>query len=163
MKPRAALPLRASPPGCRPPCRPPCWAKLLLIQLNPCFAEPLAQYASQMTSDVDVDEATCLGQDLQAAALIIAELFSAALAPEESDDSPPSSTTGALQRLLFEVFPGDLEGFKNYCLSDDRYGEFVDFMNMQNGAGWQLLSQLLSGQGSCRLVLETNSMFMGML
>lgn len=50
--------------------------------------------------------------DLQAAALVLFETFSAGLAMHKGG----AMTRPALQRLLFGVFAEDIAGFRNYCM-----------------------------------------------
>eukprot|EP00775_Hariotina_reticulata_P006747 gene6747-6967_t len=109
----------------------------------------------------DTDALQQRQEDLQAAALLLTEVFmvGAAAAGAEVMDVP------ALKRLLFDVFHEDLALFKEYCLQDaENFAGFVDFMDDRGGAGWDFLEQLLAGRtaagellGSCRFFARANS------
>jgi hypothetical protein len=83
--------------------------------------------------------------------LLLAELFmvGAARAGAQVMDVP------ALKRLLFDVFHEDIALFKEYCQQDaDNYAGFVEFMDANSGAGWELLSALLAGRTSAGELLR---------
>ncbi|XP_010245197.1 PREDICTED: uncharacterized protein LOC104588806 isoform X2 [Nelumbo nucifera] len=50
----------------------------------------------------------------------------------------------SLQRLLESTFKLDIEAVKEYCLADDRMLEAVKFLNLGDGAGWELLQAMLN-------------------
>ncbi|WIA19004.1 hypothetical protein OEZ85_003668 [Tetradesmus obliquus] len=96
-------------------------------------------------------------QDLQAAGLLLAEVFmvGAAAAGSEVLEVP------ALKRLLFDVFHEDIGLFKEYCLQDeDNFGGFVEFMDERDGSGWELLGQLLKGSQPAGQLLRTARFFL---
>jgi hypothetical protein len=109
----------------------------------------------------DTDALQQRQEDLQAAALLLTEVFmvGAAAAGAEVMDVP------ALKRLLFDVFHEDLSLFKEYCLQDaENFAGFVDFMDDRGGAGWDFLEKLLAGRtaagdllSSCRFFARANS------
>lgn len=45
----------------------------------------------------------------------------------------------SLQRLLESTFRLDLDATREYCLADDRLLEAIKFLDLGNGAGWELL------------------------
>jgi len=94
----------------------------------------------------DTDALQQRQEDLQAAALLLTEVFmvGAAAAGAEVMDVP------ALKRLLFDVFHEDLSLFKEYCLQDaESFTGFVEFMDDRGGAGWDFLEQVAGGQNCC--------------
>ncbi|XP_071707281.1 uncharacterized protein [Rutidosis leptorrhynchoides] len=50
----------------------------------------------------------------------------------------------SLQRLLESTFKLDLAATREYCLADDRYLEAVKFLDLGDGAGWELLQAMLN-------------------
>ncbi|RLM69917.1 uncharacterized protein C2845_PM17G10030 [Panicum miliaceum] len=45
----------------------------------------------------------------------------------------------SLQRLLESTFRHDIYAAREYCLADDRLSEAVNFLDLGDGAGWELL------------------------
>ncbi|XP_047321769.1 uncharacterized protein LOC124925736 [Impatiens glandulifera] len=50
----------------------------------------------------------------------------------------------SLQRLIESTFQLDLKAMREYCLADDQLLEAVKFLDMGNGAGWELLQAMLN-------------------
>ncbi|XP_074311720.1 uncharacterized protein LOC141647441 [Silene latifolia] len=50
----------------------------------------------------------------------------------------------SLQRLLESTFKLDLQAAREYCLADDRLLEAVKFLDLGDGAGWELLQAMLN-------------------
>ncbi|KAJ1390900.1 Protein kinase domain [Sesbania bispinosa] len=50
----------------------------------------------------------------------------------------------SLQRLLENTFRLDLEATREYCIADDRLVNAVKFLDLGNGAGWELLQAMLN-------------------
>lgn len=50
----------------------------------------------------------------------------------------------SLQRLFESTFRLDLEAAREYCEADDRLSEAVKFLDLGNGAGWELLQAMLN-------------------
>ncbi|XP_061354595.1 uncharacterized protein LOC133299169 [Gastrolobium bilobum] len=50
----------------------------------------------------------------------------------------------SLQRLLENTFQLDLEATREYCMADDRLVNAVEFLDLGNGAGWELLQAMLN-------------------
>lgn len=85
-------------------------------------------------------------------------LFAGALAAEkeQSEEQARVAMSGAgFQRLLLEVFSKDIDGFKQYCMDVEEWGEAVEFLDDVDGAGWDLLDMLLQGSSSCENLLES--------
>lgn len=75
---------------------------------------------------------------------------------EQSEEQAGVAMSGAgFQRLLLEVFRKDIDGFKQYCMDVEEWGEAVDFLDDVDGAGWDLLDMLLQGSSSCENLLES--------
>ncbi|RDX97131.1 hypothetical protein CR513_20135, partial [Mucuna pruriens] len=50
----------------------------------------------------------------------------------------------SLQRLLENTFQLDLEATREYCIADDRLVNAVQFLDLGDGAGWELLQAMLN-------------------
>ncbi|KAI3411309.1 Protein kinase domain-containing protein [Psidium guajava] len=60
----------------------------------------------------------------------------------------------SLQRLLENTFQLDIEATREYCLADDRLLEAVKFLDLGDGAGWELLQAMLNPDYRKRPVAE---------
>nr|GMD56599.1 Cyclin-dependent kinase [Ipomoea batatas] len=60
----------------------------------------------------------------------------------------------SLRRLLENTFQLDLEAIREYCLADDRLLEAVKFLDLGNGAGWELLQAMLDRDFRKRPIAE---------
>ncbi|XVE62284.1 hypothetical protein DITRI_Ditri06bG0105700 [Diplodiscus trichospermus] len=60
----------------------------------------------------------------------------------------------SLQRLLESAFKLDLMAAREYCLADDRLLEAVKFLDLGNGAGWELLQAMLNPDFRKRPIAE---------
>ncbi|KAL4443512.1 hypothetical protein ABPG75_011249 [Micractinium tetrahymenae] len=93
------------------------------------------------------DTPLALGQreDLRALAVVLLECMLSALAL-----SGPSQLTSAesIQRLLGEVFVWGVEDFRQYCQDEPDWQAAVELLSQDDGAGWQLLQQLVGGGSS---------------
>ncbi|RWR81036.1 Protein kinase domain-containing protein [Cinnamomum micranthum f. kanehirae] len=60
----------------------------------------------------------------------------------------------SLQRLFENTFLLDLEAAREYCQADDRLLEAVKFLDLGNGAGWELLQAMLNRDYRQRPIAE---------
>ncbi|XP_020085010.1 uncharacterized protein LOC109707893 [Ananas comosus] len=60
----------------------------------------------------------------------------------------------SLQRLLESTFQLDLDAAREYCLADDRLVEAVNFLDLGDGAGWELLKAMLNPDYRQRPIAE---------
>ncbi|XP_008800103.2 uncharacterized protein LOC103714586 [Phoenix dactylifera] len=60
----------------------------------------------------------------------------------------------SLQRLLESTFQLDLNAAREYCLADDRLVEAVKFLDLGDGAGWELLQAMLNPDYRRRPIAE---------
>ncbi|XP_031247311.1 uncharacterized protein LOC116105027 [Pistacia vera] len=60
----------------------------------------------------------------------------------------------SLQRLLESTFKLDLQATREYCLADDRLLEAVKFLDLGDGAGWELLQAMLNPDFRKRPIAE---------
>nr|XP_043631917.1 uncharacterized protein LOC122603308 [Erigeron canadensis] len=60
----------------------------------------------------------------------------------------------SLQRLLESTFKLDLAATREYCLADDRFLEAVKFLDLGDGAGWELLQAMLNPDFRNRPIAE---------
>ncbi|GAB4858164.1 hypothetical protein Ancab_009561 [Ancistrocladus abbreviatus] len=74
-----------------------------------------------------------IADDIYQAGLLFAYLAFVPLCEAGATDSL------SLQRLLESTFQLDLQAAREYCLADDRFLEAVKFLDLGDGAGWQLL------------------------
>lgn len=70
-------------------------------------------------------------------------------------DSDALLDTASLRRLIFDVFHEDPQQFRDYCLQDEGYQSFVDFLDQRDGSGWQLLKKLWQGDTPVRELLSS--------
>lgn len=61
----------------------------------------------------------------------------------------------SLQRLFESTFQLDLNAAREYCLADDRLLEAVNFLDLGDGAGWELLQAMLNPDYRQRPIAET--------
>ncbi|KAG2494844.1 hypothetical protein HYH03_007084 [Edaphochlamys debaryana] len=79
--------------------------------------------------------------DLQATALTLLEVFSAATATSPAGQLPRTSIT----RLLFEIYYDDVQGLRTFAEDDPNLARLVAFLDEGEGAGWDFLAQLTRG------------------
>lgn len=60
----------------------------------------------------------------------------------------------SLQRLVESTFKLDLAATREYCLADDRFLEAVKFLDLGDGAGWELLQAMLNPDFRNRPIAE---------
>jgi len=60
----------------------------------------------------------------------------------------------SLQRLLESTFRLDIYAAREYCLADDRLSEAVNFLDLGDGAGWELLQAMLNPDYRKRPIAE---------
>ncbi|XP_030935031.1 uncharacterized protein LOC115960331 isoform X1 [Quercus lobata] len=60
----------------------------------------------------------------------------------------------SLQRLLESTFKLDVEATREYCLADDRLLDAVKFLDLGDGAGWELLQAMLNPDFRKRPIAE---------
>ncbi|XP_030506838.2 uncharacterized protein LOC115721879 [Cannabis sativa] len=60
----------------------------------------------------------------------------------------------SLQRLIENTFQLDIEAIREYCLADDRLLEAVKFLDLGDGAGWELLQDMLNPDFRRRPIAE---------
>lgn len=105
--------------------------------------DPAALYPQPAPLATD-DTPLALGQrdDLRALAVVLLECIVSALAL-----NGPSQLTNAesLQRLLGEVFVWGVDDFRQYCQDEPDWQAAVELLSQDDGAGWQLLQELVSG------------------
>jgi hypothetical protein len=126
-------------------------------------APDLSRFQGGLLDGLDglpADERSCFAIDAQAAAVVLTELWSGALAPA---GAPPPQPAGgrraALQRLMLDVFSGDVEAFRQHCVADADAAAFVAFMDDAEGAGWALLRALLGARTPLSLVVADCPLF----
>ena len=71
------------------------------------------------------------------------------------DALSPSSDAAAIQRLVREVFVEDVASFRSYAENVYEWAEAVSFLDDVDGAGWDLLDDLMRAEQPCSNLLES--------
>ncbi|KAH9530777.1 hypothetical protein CY35_19G002700 [Sphagnum magellanicum] len=79
-----------------------------------------------------------IADDIYAGGLLLAYMVFVPFCEMGSIDGP------SLQRLLETTFRLDISAAREYCEADDRWVEAVRFLDLDDGAGWQLLQAMLN-------------------
>ncbi|GBG71482.1 hypothetical protein CBR_g8898 [Chara braunii] len=79
-----------------------------------------------------------IADDIYAAGLLVAYLAFIPFCEVGSIDGP------ALQKLLERTFRLDIAAARDYCAADDRWKDAVEFLDLGQGAGWNLLQAMLN-------------------
>ncbi|KAG6548408.1 hypothetical protein Mapa_009894 [Marchantia paleacea] len=79
-----------------------------------------------------------IADDIYAGGLLLAYMVFVPLCEPGSIDGP------SLQRLFENTFRLDVMAAREYCAADERWDEAVKFMDIDDGAGWQLLQAMLN-------------------
>ncbi|KAH8931045.1 hypothetical protein BDL97_19G001600 [Sphagnum fallax] len=79
-----------------------------------------------------------IADDIYAGGLFLAYMVFVPFCEMGSIDGP------SLQRLLETTFQLDISAAREYCEADDRWVEAVRFLDLDDGAGWQLLQAMLN-------------------
>ncbi|KAL3684942.1 hypothetical protein R1sor_002964 [Riccia sorocarpa] len=79
-----------------------------------------------------------IADDIYAGGLLLAYMVFVPLCEPGSIDGP------SLQRLFENTFRLDIMAAREYCAADDRWDKAVKFMDLDDGAGWQLLQAMMS-------------------
>ncbi|KAL3141611.1 hypothetical protein ABBQ32_004852 [Trebouxia sp. C0010 RCD-2024] len=93
---------------------------------------------------LDADHPLMLAQkeDLQALGGVFLELIFSSL----GSAGPSDSTSGpALQRLLVDVFKGNIDEFRRYCNQEPDWTDAMLLLDQWDGAGWNLIRDLAAG------------------
>jgi hypothetical protein len=142
------------------------WLAVLLAAVVPSSLPQLfqSQPFSAPVALEDTDAADRQRVDLQSAALLLVQVLvagTAAVPGAEAMQLMPDSI--GLQRLLFDVFHEEVEALREYCLGDEEvYGGFVELMDEQEGAGWEMLGELMHGRVAAGQLLQQSKFLQGL-
>eukprot|EP00250_Pteridium_aquilinum_P022724 c25611_g1_i1 orf=142-1485(+) len=89
-----------------------------------------------------------IADDIYAAGLLMAYMIFIPLCEAGSIDGP------SLQRLFETTFRLDLQAAREYCLADDNLVEAIKFLDLGDGAGWELLQAMLNADYRQRPIIE---------
>lgn len=89
-----------------------------------------------------------IADDIYAAGFLMAYMIFVPLCEPGSIDGP------SLQRLFESTFRLDFQAAREYCLADDRWSEAVKFLDLGDGAGWELLQAMLNPDYRQRPIVE---------
>ena len=89
-------------------------------------------------------EAFTMAEDLHALGFVfLALLFTTLSEPATLSAPMPPTDDDAWQRLFFEIFDKDMDNFRDYCANEEVWDNVVELLDRENGAGWDLLGDLL--------------------
>merc|ERR1712118_419162 len=97
------------------------------------------------------------GEDAYALGLTLAELFFSSLS--RSGPSERTSRSG-MQRLFYDVFQRDMKAARAFCAEDDDWHDVVEFLDLEDGQGWDLIGDLLSCQPNVEVAMSRSSEFL---
>lgn len=89
-----------------------------------------------------------IADDIYAAGLLMAYVVFVSFCKTGSIDGP------SLQRLFETTFRLDLQAAREYCMADDNWAEAVKFLDLGEGAGWELLQAMLNADYRQRPIAE---------
>ncbi|KAI5084689.1 hypothetical protein GOP47_0000858 [Adiantum capillus-veneris] len=89
-----------------------------------------------------------ISDDIYAAGLLMAYMIFVSFCKAGSIDGP------SLQRLFETTFRLDLQAAREYCLADDNWVEAIKFLDLGEGAGWELLQAMLNADYRQRPIAE---------
>ncbi|KAH7424410.1 hypothetical protein KP509_11G007400 [Ceratopteris richardii] len=89
-----------------------------------------------------------IADDIYAAGLLMAYIIFVSLCKSGSVDGP------SLQRLFESTFQLDLQAAREYCLADDNWIEAIKFLDLGDGAGWEVLQAMLNPDYRQRPIAE---------
>ncbi|KAH8970055.1 hypothetical protein BDL97_02G067000 [Sphagnum fallax] len=89
-----------------------------------------------------------IADDIYAGGLFLAYMVFVPFCEMGSIDGP------SLQRLLETTFRLDISAARKYCEANDRWVEAVRFLDLDDGAGWQLLQAMLNPDYRQRPIVE---------
>ena len=85
-----------------------------------------------------------MAEDLHALGFVfLALLFTTLSEPATLSAPMPPTDDDAWQRLFFEIFDKDMDNFRDYCANEEVWDNVVELLDRENGAGWDLLGDLL--------------------
>ena len=70
-------------------------------------------------------------------------LFTTLAEPATLSAPLPAADDDTWQRLFSEIFSKDMETFRDYCENEDVWGNVVELLDNEDGAGWDLLKAML--------------------
>ncbi|EJK61225.1 hypothetical protein THAOC_18325, partial [Thalassiosira oceanica] len=104
-------------------------------------------YENQRSNDDRIDVAAgqfAMAEDLNALGFVYLGLLFATLANPATLSAPmPPTDDDSWQRLFSDIFNKDMGAFRDYCTNEDVWDEVVDLLDREEGAGWNLLGELL--------------------
>mmetsp|Transcript_319 Transcript_319/g.593 ORF Transcript_319/g.593 Transcript_319/m.593 type:complete len:713 (+) Transcript_319:52-2190(+) len=85
-----------------------------------------------------------MAEDLHALGFVfLAMLFTTLAEPATLSAPMPPNDDDTWQRLFSEIFEKDMTEFRDYCANEDVWSSVVDLLDNEDGAGWDLLGDLL--------------------
>lgn len=104
-------------------------------------------YENQRSNDDRIDVAAgqfAMAEDLNALGFVYLGLLFATLANPATLSAPmPPTDDDSWQRLFSDIFNKDMGAFRDYCTNEDVWDEVVELLDREEGAGWNLLGELL--------------------
>jgi len=90
-----------------------------------------------------------ISDDVYASGLMLLSSIFLAFCEEGSIDGPQ------LQRLVENTFRNDIQSFRDYADADDRWTDAVAFLDIGEGAGWELVGATLQSNWRSRPTVES--------
>ena len=105
------------------------------------------QRAASYEESRRMEEAACQfakAEDLHALGFVFLSMLFTTLADPATLSAPlPATDDDTLQRLFSEIFEKDVDELREYYANEDVWSEVVVLLDMEEGAGWDLLGKLL--------------------
>eukprot|EP00584_Thalassiosira_punctigera_P021713 CAMPEP_0172569156 /NCGR_PEP_ID=MMETSP1067-20121228/122429_1 /TAXON_ID=265564 ORGANISM="Thalassiosira punctigera, Strain Tpunct2005C2" /NCGR_SAMPLE_ID=MMETSP1067 /ASSEMBLY_ACC=CAM_ASM_000444 /LENGTH=527 /DNA_ID=CAMNT_0013360929 /DNA_START=396 /DNA_END=1975 /DNA_ORIENTATION=- len=107
----------------------------------------LGSYEDQVADDDRIHVAVgefAMAEDLNAVGLTFLTMLFTTLAEPATLTAPmPPTDDDSWQRLFSEIFSKDIDQFREYCSNEDIWDSVVELLDREDGAGWDLLEDLL--------------------
>ena len=122
--------------------------------------EEFVQRAQSFGIDIGYDVETAMefakAEDLHALGFVFLALLFTTLAEPATLSAPmPPTDDDTWQRLFSTLFEKDIDEFREYCTNEDVWDSVVELLDMEDGAGWSLLGDLLLARE--KVLLMSNS------
>eukprot|EP00956_Cyclotella_meneghiniana_P018879 scaffold31833_cov68-Cyclotella_meneghiniana.AAC.1 len=112
------------------------------------YDESFTRRAESFGIDIDYDPEAVMefakAEDLHSLGFVFLSLFFTTLAEPTTLSAPmPPTDDETWLRLFSDLFNKDMDEFREYCTNEDVWDSVVNLLDMEDGAGWNVLSHLL--------------------
>lgn len=110
--------------------------------------ESFTRRAKSFGIDVDYDPEAAMefakAEDFHSLGFVFLSLLFTTLAEPATLSAPmPPTDDDTWQRLFSDLFNKDMDEFREYCTNEDVWDSVIDLLDMEDGAGWNVLGGLL--------------------